>query len=157
MTSQAICSVFEADADIFHCCAHGRYVADDPDESSLLFTDEFTGGLGTVNAEAIARNVRFSKGALVVLSACSTALVPNDRINSWLGLAGAFLRAGASAVVAARWPVSDRAASAFFKEFYARMSMVADAKTAVRGAKDALRSGGARLEEWDCFACLGAY
>ena len=62
---------------------------------------------------------------LVVLSACQTALasgalsdVPDG--DDWIGLARAFLSAGAGNVMASLWPVQDRATAALMEEFYER-------------------------------------
>ncbi len=60
-------------------------------------------------------------GTIVVLSACSSA---DGRVVSGegvLGLARAFLAAGASAVVGTRWPVRDSEAAAFVDDFYAAL------------------------------------
>jgi CHAT domain-containing protein len=54
----------------------------------------------------------------VVLSACDTSrgrLLPGEGV---LGLAQAFLQAGASSVVASFWRVEDNATAAFMKRFY---------------------------------------
>ncbi len=60
---------------------------------------------------------------LVVLSACQTGLgsgalsdVPAG--DDWVGLARAFLSAGAGNVIATLWPVQDRASAALMERFY---------------------------------------
>ena len=60
---------------------------------------------------------------LVVLSACQTGLgsgalsdVPAG--DDWIGLARAFLSAGAGGVIATLWPVQDRASAALMQQFY---------------------------------------
>ena len=60
---------------------------------------------------------------MVVLSACQTALGSGTRSDvpagdDWVGLARAFLHAGASRVVASLWPVQDRATSMLMEQFY---------------------------------------
>src|SRR5262249_17304492 len=53
-------------------------------------------------------DVSVPSGAEVVLSACETGLSdPGDRAGEYVGLAGGFLRSGASAVVATLWMVGD--------------------------------------------------
>lgn len=155
MTADEILEAFESDANIIHCCAHGRYIEDNPDASTLIFGDYLPPGRGVVSAAAVAYDVRLSPGTLVVLSACCSALVPNDRSNSWRGLAGAFLRAGATGVIAARWAVSDRAAASFFSVFYDSLALARRPQMALLDAKAALRAQGAPLEEWDCFGYFG--
>lgn len=156
MTADAILAAFGSSNDIVHCCAHGCYIEDDPDASSLVFGDKLAPGKGAVSAAQIAYKAALRPGTLVVLSACSSALVPDDKANSWRGLAGAFLRAGASGVIAARWPVSDSAAAALFAAFYDRLTEIGEPQTALRDAKAALRGMGKKLEEWDCFGYFGA-
>jgi CHAT domain-containing protein len=60
---------------------------------------------------------------LVVLSACQTALGSGAQSDipagdDWVGLARAFLHAGASRVVASLWAVQDRATSDLMARFY---------------------------------------
>jgi hypothetical protein len=62
------------------------------------------------------------EGTVVVLSACSSA---DGRVVSGegvLGLSRAFLQAGASAVVGARWPVRDSEAADFVRAFYGALA-----------------------------------
>jgi CHAT domain-containing protein len=55
---------------------------------------------------------------LVVLSACQTALGREVRGEGLIGLARAFMYAGAPRVVASLWPVSDVATAALMTRFY---------------------------------------
>jgi CHAT domain-containing protein len=57
---------------------------------------------------------------LAVLSACETAYRPpqEDRGDDLVGLARAFLYAGASAVVTTLWPVNDESTAALMESFY---------------------------------------
>jgi CHAT domain-containing protein/Tfp pilus assembly protein PilF len=62
-------------------------------------------------------------GQLVVLSACQTALASGGFGDitvggDWIGLVQGFLEAGASAVLAAQWPVEDRATALLMRAFY---------------------------------------
>lgn len=64
---------------------------------------------------------------LVVLSACQTGLgsgalgdVPPG--DDWIGLARAFLHAGAARVVASLWPVDDWATATLMEQFYSAMA-----------------------------------
>ncbi len=60
---------------------------------------------------------------LVVLSACQTGLASGALSDvpagdDWIGLARAFLSAGAEQVMASLWPVQDRATAALMERFY---------------------------------------
>ncbi len=80
---------------------------------------------------------------LVVLSACQTALAsgmladvpPGD---DWIGLARAFLHAGAGRVVATLWPVQDRATATLMEAFYGALHSGQGASAALAAAQRAL-------------------
>ena len=64
---------------------------------------------------------------LVVLSACQTALGAGEQEDvpsgdDWVGLVQAFHSAGAANVMAALWPVNDRATADLMGEFYAALA-----------------------------------
>jgi CHAT domain-containing protein len=80
---------------------------------------------------------------LVVLSACQTGLgsgaftdVPAG--DDWIGLARAFLSAGAARVLATLWPVQDRATAALMEQFYRGYTVGADPGRALAAAQRAL-------------------
>jgi CHAT domain-containing protein len=58
---------------------------------------------------------------LVVLSACQTAVGKDYRNEGMLTLAGAFLKAGARAVISSLWKVDDEATAALMAAFYEEM------------------------------------
>src|SRR6202008_2632300 len=79
---------------------------------------------------------------LVTVSACRSA---GERAYSGEGLVGfawAFLRAGASRVIAGLWDVDDRSTAELMDRLYARMAAAAAAPRALREAKLALLSAG---------------
>jgi len=64
---------------------------------------------------------------LLVLSACQTGLAAGALADvpagdDWVGLAQAFLFAGASNVLATLWPVQDRATAQFMERFYTELA-----------------------------------
>jgi CHAT domain-containing protein len=80
---------------------------------------------------------------LVVLSACQTGLgsgaitdVPAG--DDWIGLARAFLSAGAARVVASLWPVQDRATGTLMERFYEGYTRSNDASGALVAAQRAM-------------------
>jgi tetratricopeptide (TPR) repeat protein len=77
--------------------------------------------------------------ALVVLSACETAMRP-DHGDMALALAGAFLCAGAGAVVASLWPVDDAATASLMRHFYPSLAAGAAPTNALRQAVTAIRN-----------------
>ena len=58
----------------------------------------------------------------VVLAACDTAVGQVWAGDEQMGLAHAFLTAGADAVVATLWPVADAPTAAFFRRFYTELA-----------------------------------
>ena len=80
---------------------------------------------------------------LVVLSACQTGLgsgalsdVPAG--DDWIGLARAFLSAGAGGVIATLWPVQDRASAALMERFYQGYTSGVDPGRSLAAAQRAL-------------------
>jgi CHAT domain-containing protein len=76
---------------------------------------------------------------LVTLSACETSVRP-DHGDMALALAGAFLCAGAQAVMASLWPVSDVATALLMEGFYAAVGPGNDYAAALRQAQQRLRT-----------------
>ena len=87
-------------ARLIYIATHGQYRSDLPALSYLELAD------GRLEAHAILDMAL--NAALVILSACETGLGKLTG-NEMLGLVRAFLYAGAHAVLATYWPVSDRA------------------------------------------------
>jgi CHAT domain-containing protein len=78
--------------------------------------------------------------ALVVLSACQTALGKDIRGEGLIGLTRGFMYAGAPRVVASLWAVDDRATAELMKRFYEGLLMRGlTASAALRDAQLALR------------------
>jgi CHAT domain-containing protein/TolA-binding protein len=119
-----------ASADVIHFAGHARLGAD----PALLLNDT-----DEVRAVEIARARLHPR--LVVLAACGTAAGTGDGFDGPRGLAGAFLTAGAGAVVGTLWPVDDAEAAALFTEFHRRMRDGDDAATALRQATLVLLRG----------------
>lgn len=75
-------------------------------------------------------------GARVVLAACDTAgAQPHDRSSGGTSLAGEFLRAGASSVVASLWKVEDSAGEGLFVDVHRGLAAGQSAPHAVARAQ----------------------
>ena len=99
---------------------------------------------------------------LVVLSACQTglgsgALTDVPAGDDWIGLARAFLSAGAARVMATLWPVQDRASAALMERFYRGYVVGSDPGRALAEAQRALLSVPATASPyyWAGFELIG--
>lgn len=96
-------------SDVLHFAGHGAFDSDDPLESHLLCAPGTAGDVITLRMLLETGSVVRTR--VVILSACETGrVVAEDALNDQLGLPGGLLVAGANAVLATFWPVSDLAA-----------------------------------------------
>jgi len=120
--------------DLLHLATHAEVDDQNPWQSALLL------GAGRVrlSAAAIARSRLDAR--LAVLAACASAdgrLLSGEGV---LGLASAFLSAGAPAVIATLWPVDDASTAALMERFYADLAAGKSAAAALAAAQAALRA-----------------
>ena len=111
-----------ADYRIIHFATHGLINSAHPRLSGLVLSLVDKRGEpqdGFVRLHDI-YNMKLN-AALVVLSACRTALGKDIRGEGLVGLTRGFMYAGAPSVVASLWDVRDRATAELMKRFYARM------------------------------------
>ncbi|BDZ41214.1 CHAT domain-containing protein [Paraoerskovia sediminicola] len=101
-------------ASVIHLAAHGTHVPDNPLFSSVRLAD---GELFAHELEGAA-----VEGAVVVLSACEVGRSTRRVGGEVLGLKSAFLRLGASAVIAAVAPLRDDVAAAVMPELHGRLA-----------------------------------
>lgn len=86
---------------------------------------------------------------LVTISACKSAGARTYAGEGLVGLAWAFLEAGARNVIAGLWDVDDRSTAAIMAQLYAELGRGAAPSTALRSAKlQMLRSSGAYRKPW---------
>jgi CHAT domain-containing protein len=92
-----------------------------------------------------------------VLSACSTARAEVAAGNEWVGFSRALLHAGASALLASLWEVSDEGTLALFAEFYRGVRRDLAAPAALAGAARALkcRAEFSHPYYWAAFTLVG--
>ncbi|MGM0576324.1 MAG: CHAT domain-containing protein [Myxococcota bacterium] len=122
-----------------HLATHG-YAGDSMEGGRLpaLFLGPGDGEDGVLGIDEVS-DLRLDAD-LVVLSACGSGrgpLTPGDGLG---GLTGAFLQAGASAVMATLWAVEDTHAARMMDVFYERLSDGASQARALREARLALLS-----------------
>jgi tetratricopeptide (TPR) repeat protein len=98
-------------ADLFHYAGHGTFAGFSGWDSVLMLANDSRLTLGDVLA--LSRAPRW-----VVLSACDAARSSEEAPGEGIGLANAFLLAGAQAVIAANRPVNDRTARDLVHELY---------------------------------------
>jgi len=115
---------------LIHFAAHAEANAQRPLESAVILSH------GKLYARDVI-GIPIHAG-LVTISACSSAGTRTYAGEGLVGFAWAFLRAGARAVAAGLWDVSDSSTEQLMNEFYRRMAAGADPVTAMRQAKLAL-------------------
>jgi CHAT domain-containing protein len=100
-----------------------------------------TGAGDSISASHL-MTLRFSKLRLVVLSACSTAAGNEDATRAPEGLPRAFLRTGATYVLATRWEVDSSATNSIMEVFYREFGKTLDPAKSLRAAvgKDEIQS-----------------
>jgi len=125
---------FYTEADLFHFASHGDINLEYPELSRLMLSgDEETGESVYLTPLDIGRIPITAD--LVVLSACSTTGVNSFSFDSNLGFVSEYLQAGAGAVVASLWPVSDHFAREFMQDFYTSLLQGKSAPRALAAAK----------------------
>lgn len=125
--------------DLVHFVAHGVASRTRPLESAVILALDPNRNYRLVAGE-IARQPLAAR--LVTISSCHGAGAATYAGEGLVGLAWAFLHAGAEQVVAALWAVSDTAAPALMEDMYAGIRGGKDPAVALRDAKlRLLRSG----------------
>ena len=135
------------EADWIHVAAHGVVDHRFPERTALHLANGDT--LTTDQLETVSW-----EHAVVVLSACRSAggRVLGDRP---LGLADAFLDAGASTVVGNLWPMKDAQARDFFERYYDHLETGARLDDALALTQRDLAASGAPEEAWAGVVLLG--
>jgi CHAT domain-containing protein/tetratricopeptide (TPR) repeat protein len=99
-----------------HCACHGHADALDPERSALVLA----GGAELRVRDLLdpEQGIRFEHLRLSTLSACQTGIPGVTLPDEVVGLPASWLQAGAAAVLASLWPVSDAATVALMTRFY---------------------------------------
>lgn len=120
--------------DIFHFAGH----AITRDNGGELLVR--AGKSGELISSRELENLHLLHGTLVVLSACSTAKAPQDFTRDPQGLVYAFLKAGASYVIASKWDVDSASTRNFMAHFYAGLNSGLHPYEALKNAQDYMQS-----------------
>jgi len=122
-----------ADAPIVHVAAHAEADQVDPLYSRILLANE-GGRQNFLEAHEIL-DMKMSSTALVTLSACESGLGRIARGDEVLGFPRSFLMAGAGAMIASLWPVSDDATELLMSTFYSELAKGRDTQRAMQAAQ----------------------
>ena len=129
---------------VLHVAAHGQLQPAAP----LLSRIELADG-PLLLAETFRLNLHGT--LLVTLSACETGTLP-ERGGSVMALSGAFLAAGARAVIAGRWQVDDETTALMMEQLYAGLARGHSPTWALTAARQYVReSVGAHPFYWAAF------
>jgi CHAT domain-containing protein/Flp pilus assembly protein TadD len=145
-----------ASVDILHLATHGE-----PNPQAPLFSAlHLAPGEGEDGRLEVHEILRLDlRAALVVLSACQTALqaglgAPLPAGEDFIGLIAALLEAGAASVLATLWPVADRSTAELMGTFYRALPQEGRAQ-ALRSAQRALRRRHPHPFFWAPFVLVG--
>ncbi|MER6129079.1 CHAT domain-containing protein [Streptomyces sp. NPDC001795] len=129
---------------VLHFIGHGG-VDPETDEGTLAFTDERTGDRLDVAASDVSPLMEGTL-RLVVLNACGTGRA--SRLDPFSSIATSILRKGVPAVVAMQFPISDKAALEFSREFYECLAGNDTVHLGVQRARQSMRTRLKRSLEW---------
>lgn len=132
---------------ILHLSAHGSFRADNPLFSTLHLGE---------NVIFLADILETPLGAeLAVLSACNSGQTFSGRGDALLGVAHAFLAAGARRLVASLWRVHDEATAEWMEIFHRTYRQSKDPVAARSAASQELRGRRAHPFYWGGFCVMG--
>lgn len=135
------------EARLIHVSAHGNFREDNPLFSSLHVGPEVL-FLADILETRLAAD-------LVVLSACNSGQTFSGRGDALMGVAHAFLVAGAQRLVASLWRVHDQATAEWMEVFHRAYGKGPDAVAARRTASQAVREKWPHPFYWGGFCALG--
>ena len=138
--------------DLLHFACHGRSGEDQEEDFALVLAPSLN-HTGLLTAGQIASQIRLPPGSVVFLSACSSGQAVLEETDEYVGLAGAFLLAGASVIVASLWPVDDVSTALLMWRVYANLALGMPVSKSLNSAQLWLRSlrgteAASILQEW---------
>ncbi len=142
---------------VIHIASHAESDRQIPERSRIALSCIDAEGLFTDSCDLYLIDVLSLElcGQTIVLSACKTAGGLSVEGEGILGLPWAFLRAGASTVVASLWQVTDGATAELMSTFHRHLRGGMDPDRALRQAKLALIRGHHPSSAWAPFILLG--
>jgi len=137
---------------LIHFGTHALINPDQPRHSAVLLAagDGEDGLLQAFEIESLDLT-----GTVAVLAACASATGQWLDTEGVMGLARAFMIAGAPAVIATRWPVGDRAAAAYFTRMYRHLGRGHTLDQAMRQARADLAEAGFPPRAWSAYVLIG--
>jgi CHAT domain-containing protein len=138
---------------ILHFAAHALADDENPDRSAVVLSPGHEGEDGLLQVREIGE--LDLEGRIVVLSACRTAWGRTLNGEGVQSLARAFLRAGAHAVVASRWPLRDDEAAILFDDFYRALGTGASLAQSLRIATEEAIDAGLPVSAWSALTLYG--
>jgi CHAT domain-containing protein len=134
---------------LIHFAAHAAANSEEPLESAIILSRDtaLPGSNFRLRAKDIVRTP--VTAGLVTISACRSAGARIYSGEGLVGLASAFLQAGAHNVIAGLWDVNDESGARMMSRLYSGMAAGESPATALRNAKlDLIRAGGVYRKPW---------
>lgn len=149
---EATINTFRAEstsANLIHLACHGLFRADNPMFSALKLYDDWL-----TAADILQLNLN---NCLVTLSACESGQSQIQNGDELIGLARAFLSAGAVSLVVSLWVVQDETTAAFMSDWYQelRRQTPPNRAAALRAAQLKLKSQYPHPYYWAPFVLIG--
>ena len=135
-----------------HFVAHGEATRRKPLDAAVILAKDASGSYKLFARDIVTHPLQ---ARLVTVSSCYGAGTRPFVGEGLVGLAWAFLRAGAKQVVAALWEVSDQAAPRLMDAMYANIRAGKDPAAALREAKLQLIRAGGKPFYWAPFVVYG--
>ncbi len=138
-TPKAFLQTEPATFDLIHFVAHGIATRRQPLDSAVILGKDDAGRYKLYARDVVGQQLT---ARLVTISSCHGAGSRAYAGEGLVGLAWAFLRAGAEQVIAALWEVDDAATTKLMNHMYAHLRKGSDPAVALRDAKRALIHSG---------------
>lgn len=122
--------VHDARASVLHFATHGVFRPDEPLFSGIQLADGWLTTLDIFNLKL--------EASLVTLSACQTGRHSIGGGDELLGMARAFLYAGAASLLLSHWNIDDAVTASFISHFYRQLAVGERKATALRQAQLAI-------------------